>query len=93
MVGTGRADTMVVDHNVSTGEKKDASVYRHEKWYLYAEDVNQHMTGLPEVITFAAEVSIDDIQFGDPGVPLSEYQDNLRQVFGRIVVGIPPRIR
>ena len=43
----------------------DASTYRHESGELYAEDVDQHMAVLPDIVTPTAEVTIDDTQVGD----------------------------
>ena len=35
---------------------------------------------LPEVATSSTEITIDDVQVGDPGVPLSEDQERLRDL-------------
>ena len=59
-------------------ESPDASIYSHESGELYAEDVDQHMVVLPEVITPITEVSIDDVQVGDPYEPLTEDQKQLQ---------------
>ena len=56
----------------------DASVYYQESGELFAENNNHHMAVLPEIVTSTAEVSIDDIQVGDPGVPLTDDQEKLR---------------
>ena len=64
-------------------ENPDFSTYRHEFGELYAEDVDQHMAVLPDIVTPTAEVTIDDIQVGDPGVPLTEEQERLRQLIWR----------
>ena len=53
-------------------------VFCHESGELFAEDVDQHMTILPEVVTPAKEITIEDIQVGDPGVPLTKKQTELR---------------
>ena len=44
----------------------DVSTYRLAGGELYAEDVDQHMAVLPDIVTPTAEVTIDDIQVGDP---------------------------
>ncbi|CAH0489054.1 unnamed protein product [Peronospora farinosa] len=49
--------------------KLESPTYYHESGELYAEDVDQHMAVLPEIGPSTAEVTIDDIQVGDPGVP------------------------
>ena len=38
------------------------------------------MAVLPEVVSSTAEITIDDIQVGDPGIPLSQDQEKLRQL-------------
>ena len=50
---------------------------------LFAEDVDQHMAFPPEVGTPTREITIDDIQVGDPGVPKTDGQEKLRQVIWR----------
>ena len=59
-------------------KKLDVATYRHESGELYAEDVDQHMAVLPDIVTSTAEVAIDDIQVGDPDVPLTDDQEQLR---------------
>ena len=44
---------------------------------MYAEDVDQHMEILPEVVTPPAEISLEDIQVGEPGDPLSNDREKL----------------
>ena len=56
------------------------STYRNESGELYAEDVDRHMAVLPEVVIPAVEISLEDIQVGDPGEPLSSDQEKLRQL-------------
>lgn len=53
-------------------------VFCHESGELFAEDVDQHMAILPEVVTPEKEITIEDIQVGDPGVPLTNKQAELR---------------
>ena len=58
------------------------------------------MAVLPDIVTPTAEVAIDDIQVGDPDVPLTDDQVQLRQLIWRnkhlfIVKGnaLPPAAR
>ncbi|CAI5722015.1 unnamed protein product [Peronospora effusa] len=60
--------------------KPEDSMYYHESGELYAEDVDQHMAVLPEIVSSTEEVTIDYIQVGDPGVPLTKDQEGLRQL-------------
>ena len=61
----------------------DVAIYRHESGELNAEDVDQHMTVLPDIVTPTAEVAINDIQVGDPDVPLTDDQERLRLLIWR----------
>ena len=63
-------DTCLEDDRIE--EEPDVSTYRHESGELYAEDVYQHMAVLPDIVLPTAEVTIDNIQVGDPDVPLSD---------------------
>ena len=81
-------------------ESPDASIYSHESGELYAEDVDQHMVVLPEVITPITEVSIDDVQVGDPNEPLTEDQKQLQLLiweYRHLLIGkgnaLPPAAR
>ena len=75
---------MVKDGDVLTNESEDGkpecSAYYHESGELFAEEVDQHMAVLPEIVSSTAEVTIDDIQVGDPGVPLTEDQEGVQQL-------------
>ena len=53
-------------------------VYYHESGDLFAEDIEQHMAVLPEMSATTEEVTIEDIQIGDPNVPLTTDQHQLR---------------
>ena len=64
-------------------EESDASTYRHESGELYAEDVDQYIAVLPDIVMHTAEVTIDDIQLDDPGVPLTDDHERLRQLIWR----------
>ena len=61
-------------------ENPDFSTYRHEFGELYAEDVDQHIPVLPDIVMPTAEVTIDDIHVDYPDVPLTEDQERLRQL-------------
>ena len=50
------------------------ATYRNESGELYAEDVDQHMAVLPDIVTPTAEVAIDIFQVGDPDVSLTDDQ-------------------
>ena len=39
----------------------DVTPYRHKSGELYAEDVDQHMAVLPDIVMPSAEITIDDI--------------------------------
>ena len=76
------------------------SIFYHESGELYAEDVDQHMAVLPEVVSSTAEITIDDIQVGDPGIPLTQDQEKLRQLIWKsrhLLIGkgnaLPPAAR
>ena len=43
------------------------------------EDVEQHLAVSPEVATSSTIYSIGDVQVKDPGVPITEDQERLRQ--------------
>ena len=55
-------------------EVNERSSHYHESGVLFAEDVGQHMAVLPEVDVKQDEVTIDHIQVGDPGIPLTKDQ-------------------
>ena len=81
-------------------KKLDVATYRHESGDLYAEDVDQHMAVLPDIITSTAEVAIDDIQVDDPDISLTGDQEQLRQLIWRnkhLLIGngnaLPPAAR
>ena len=61
-------------------EEPDVSTYRHESGKLYVENVNQHMAVLTDIAMPTSEVTIDDIQVGDPDVPRTDDQEQLRQL-------------
>ena len=47
---------------------------------MFAEDTEQHLAVLPEMSTATVEVTIDDIQIGDPNVLLTTDQQRLRSL-------------
>ena len=75
-----RSDNGVTDRIQTTKESCTTSVYHHESGNLFAEDVDQHMTILPEIITATAGITIDDIQVGELEVQKSYDQEKLRQL-------------
>ncbi|KAE8883029.1 hypothetical protein PF003_g32919 [Phytophthora fragariae] len=52
----------------------------HEGGELFAEDVESHMAVLPEVATTTEEVTIEDIQVGNPADNSPEEIEKLRQI-------------
>uniref|UniRef100_A0AAV1UHT9 Uncharacterized protein n=1 Tax=Peronospora matthiolae TaxID=2874970 RepID=A0AAV1UHT9_9STRA len=56
------------------------AMYRHDAGDLFAKDVDPQMALLPEIIAPTEEMAVYDIQCGDLGVPLTEDQENLRQL-------------
>uniref|UniRef100_H3H7B3 Reverse transcriptase n=1 Tax=Phytophthora ramorum TaxID=164328 RepID=H3H7B3_PHYRM len=61
----------------------DEEVCYHEGGDLFAEDVERQMAILPEVVTIIDEVTIEDIQVGDPESNTPEEMDRLRQIIWR----------
>ena len=61
-------------------EIAEAPVYYHESGDLFAEDIEQHLAVLREMSTATEEVTIDDIQIGDPNFPLTTDQQRLRSL-------------
>ena len=47
---------------------------------LFAEDIDQHMASLSDMSTATEEVTIDEIQIGDPNFPLTTNQQKLRSL-------------
>ena len=75
-----RNDVVVIGEERREAEPSTVSTYRTESGEVYAEDVDQHMAILPEVIIPATEISLEDIQVVDPGEPLSSDQEKLQQL-------------
>ena len=65
-------------------ETAEAPFYYHESKDLFAEDIEQHLAVLPEMSTATEEVTIDDIQIGDPNVLLTTDQQRLRSLIWNI---------
>ena len=61
-------------------EEPDVANAWHESKELYAEDVDQHMAVLTDIVMPTAGITIDDVQVGDPDVPLTDDQERLRQL-------------
>uniref|UniRef100_A0AAV1TTL7 Reverse transcriptase domain-containing protein n=1 Tax=Peronospora matthiolae TaxID=2874970 RepID=A0AAV1TTL7_9STRA len=66
--------------NTEDVEIAEIPVYHHESGDLFAEDIEQHMAVLPEMSATTEEVTIEDIQIGDPDVPLTTDQQQLRSL-------------
>uniref|UniRef100_A0AAV1VD68 RNA-directed DNA polymerase n=1 Tax=Peronospora matthiolae TaxID=2874970 RepID=A0AAV1VD68_9STRA len=66
--------------NTEDVEIAEIPVYHHESGDLFAEDIEQHMAVLPEMSATTEEVTIEDIQIGDPDVPLTTDQQRLRSL-------------
>ncbi|KAE8953124.1 hypothetical protein PR003_g34097 [Phytophthora rubi] len=59
---------------------QEEPVCYHEGGELFAEDVESHMAVLPEVATTTEEVTIEDIQVGNPADNSPEEIERLRQI-------------
>ena len=75
---------VTIDGELIENDVPDESTYYHEGGELFAEDVEQHMAVLPEHTTSTTEITIDDVQVGDPGIPLTEDKEDLRRLIWRI---------
>jgi hypothetical protein len=62
---------------------QDDEVCFHEGGDMFAEDVEKQMAVLPEMIFTTEEVSIEDIQVGDPEVNSPKEIERLRQIIWR----------
>ena len=80
-------DVVAIGEERTEIEPPTASTYRNDSGDLYAEDVDKHMAFVPEVDIPEADISLEDIQVGDPGEPLSSDQTMLRQlIYGHIAI-------
>ena len=61
---------------IDEADTAEAPIYYHERRELFAEDIEQHLAVLPEMSTATEEVTSDDIQIGDPDVPLTQINKN-----------------
>uniref|UniRef100_A0AAV1V970 Reverse transcriptase n=2 Tax=Peronospora matthiolae TaxID=2874970 RepID=A0AAV1V970_9STRA len=68
---------------IDEADSAEAPVYYHESGDLFADDIEQHLAVLPEMSTATEEVTINDIQIGDPDVPLTADQQRLRSLIWR----------
>ena len=59
-------DVVVIGKESTDVEPPTVSTYRNGNGELYAEDVDQHMAVLPEVIIPAAEISLERHSSGRP---------------------------
>ena len=71
---------MAIGEVRTSAETSTVFTYRNESGKLYSKDVDQHTAILPEVVTPAVEIYLEDIHVGDPGEPLSSAQKKLRQL-------------
>ena len=67
---TKKVGNTKIDEETTRDELALTPMYYHDGGGLFAEDVGQHMAVLPEVVTPTQEITIDDIQVGDPGIYL-----------------------
>ena len=93
-------EVVTIEDEVMERDVPDESTYYHEGGELFAEDVEQHMAVLPEITVSTTEITIDDVQVGDPGMPLTEDQEDLRQLIWKsrhLLIGkgnaLPPAAR
>ena len=94
-----RDDVENIGEERTGAEPSTVAAYRNESGELYADDVDQHMAILPEVVRPAAEIFLEYIQVGDPGEILSSDQEKLRQLIWanrHLLIGkgntLPPRL-
>uniref|UniRef100_H3H7Z8 Reverse transcriptase domain-containing protein n=1 Tax=Phytophthora ramorum TaxID=164328 RepID=H3H7Z8_PHYRM len=80
IAGTDSTDEVQIDEPRTP---EDEEVCFHEGGVLFAEDVESQMAILPEVPTTTDEVTIEDIQVGDPETNTPEEIDRLRQIIWR----------
>ena len=74
------AEAAAIDEEMMKEDIPAAAMHHHEGGKLFAEDVEQHMAVLLELTTSTTAITIDDVQVGNPGIPLSEDQEVLRQL-------------
>ncbi|KAE8985338.1 hypothetical protein PR001_g16862 [Phytophthora rubi] len=84
----------------ATVQTEDEQVCYHEGGDLRAEEVEMEMAILPEVTQSTEEVTLEDIQVGDPAVNTAEEIDRLRRLIWRhrhLLIGkgnaLPPAAR
>ena len=75
-----RNDVVAIGGEWTEAKLSTVPTYRNESGALYAGDVDQHREILPEVVIPAADISLEVIQVGVPGEPLSSDQEKLRQL-------------
>ena len=72
-------DTVTDGEDAKEEDPSSPLVYYHEGGELLREEVEQHLAVLPEVATSSTEITIGDVQVGDPGVTLTKDQERVRQ--------------
>jgi hypothetical protein len=71
---------------------QDDEVCFHEGGDMFAEEVEKQMAILPEVISTTEEVTIEDIQVGDPGTNTRKCTRGEDEILGTIAASITPRV-
>ena len=56
-------DNTRIDEEAKKDESSSAPVYYHHGGEVFAEDVDQHMAALPEVVTPSQKITIDDTRW------------------------------
>uniref|UniRef100_A0AAV1U1G6 Uncharacterized protein n=1 Tax=Peronospora matthiolae TaxID=2874970 RepID=A0AAV1U1G6_9STRA len=62
---------------IDEADSAEAPVYYHESGDSFAKDIEQHLVVLPEMSTSTDGVTMNDVQIGDPDVPLTADQQRL----------------
>ena len=65
---------------IEENEIAEAPVYHHECGNMFPEDVKQRISVLPEVAISTRDITIEDIQIGDPKNPLTTDQVRLKDL-------------
>ena len=66
-----KAPHKALPSEIEEHETAETPDYNHESSDLFSEDVLEHLAGLQEVSASTPEVTTDDIQIGDPNVPIT----------------------
>ena len=97
--GNKTATTPTIEEDPADKMSTKTALYLHDTGNILAEDVDQYMAILPEVV-ITVDVDIEDIQVGDPGIPLTDDQEKLKQLIWKnrhLLIGkgndLPPAAR